>query len=482
VVLLVFPVISALTVFLAADPPRLFGLGAGGRLMSIAFLQEFYRGLLPPGLGGSGTITVYLLRSVLLLGAAPAILSWCHRRSSALLPAADPASPPGVARAWPPLGTPLLVVAAALAIGAALLVVSMGGESDVAPRGPALAEADLLSEGEWIGEEGDEPIAANERAHTGERSEPPSRPAEPLIVATGRKLPPLFDTTTDPPSGFDLDVARELGRRFQRPDVRFVGGSKVRKRVSDGEADIGIAAISITQARERENLYSEPYLRPRVRLYVPSGRTDPLPADIGSVRCAPGHAVYTARVRDSGCVLAKGGSLAAAKQSVADGTADGMVMDEIEAAGVPGWRDSGLSFGSDRYGIAMRLGDFEMKAAVDSELKAMRADGTLDRLLARYGLRSPDDAAPESAARAGKAVVGASLGEDCETLWRARNWVFARHGYAFGTAKARNFFSAQRGYSRDEAVNAKTIEALLTAVDQSNRELLVDREREIGCR
>lgn len=85
-------------------------------------------------------------------------------------------------------------------------------------------------------------------------------------------------------------------------------------------------------------------------------------------------------------------------------------------------------------------------------------------------------------ARAGDRIDAEDLSDDCTELWEARNWVYARHGYAFSSERARTHFGGEPDYRRDEAVTGKTVSSRLTAEDVANRDLLVAREKTAGCR
>jgi len=84
---------------------------------------------------------------------------------------------------------------------------------------------------------------------------------------------------------------------------------------------------------------------------------------------------------------------------------------------------------------------------------------------------------------AGETLDEADLsGLSCEELWQLRNWVYARHGYSFSTEKARTYFGAQSGYTRDSGVTKSTVSRHLTGTDGANRDLIVRVEKRRGCR
>jgi tetratricopeptide (TPR) repeat protein len=70
----------------------------------------------------------------------------------------------------------------------------------------------------------------------------------------------------------------------------------------------------------------------------------------------------------------------------------------------------------------------------------------------------------------------------CDQLWQLRNWVFARHGYAFPDGLARQFFDEQPDYERNEGVNNKSIKNFFMGHDEANRDLIYNTETSRGCR
>lgn len=205
-----------------------------------------------------------------------------------------------------------------------------------------------------------------------------------LIVATGIAFPPMFETSGEA-KGYDVDLARALAPRLGKQDVRFIGAKGLRERVGRGEADLGIGAISVTPSRERETLFSIPYLTPKVTAYVPADSPLP-PKSLSTRRCYVAHDVNREQAASAGCTVVGVKDSAAALAGVREGKADIFVMDTLEAlAHRDEWAPTAIVLHTDRYAIALQLGNNELKSLVDRALREMIADGTLATLDARYG-------------------------------------------------------------------------------------------------
>ena len=71
---------------------------------------------------------------------------------------------------------------------------------------------------------------------------------------------------------------------------------------------------------------------------------------------------------------------------------------------------------------------------------------------------------------------------NCNDLWMGRNAIYAKHGYAFTTQRARAVWEMQEGYVRNEAVTSKTIGRYLSSADKDNVQFILGREHALGCR
>ena len=82
----------------------------------------------------------------------------------------------------------------------------------------------------------------------------------------------------------------------------------------------------------------------------------------------------------------------------------------------------------------------------------------------------------------GRRLTAATLERvDCDDLWMLRNTIYARHGYAFKTAKAVRHFANEANYDRNITVHAKTVGKHLTAPDKANAALVKGEESRRGC-
>ncbi|MCB9682667.1 MAG: YARHG domain-containing protein [Alphaproteobacteria bacterium] len=70
---------------------------------------------------------------------------------------------------------------------------------------------------------------------------------------------------------------------------------------------------------------------------------------------------------------------------------------------------------------------------------------------------------------------------DCTDLQWTRAWIWARHGYVFGSDVAQRWFARQEGYVRASSANRREIERAFDDVDTANLDLLNARMIEDGC-
>lgn len=96
-------------------------------------------------------------------------------------------------------------------------------------------------------------------------------PGAPLSVAV-RHIEPFVYLDQDKPEGFSIDVIEAIGRKLDRP-ITYLQRETVEDLLDTaqrGEANLAIAAISITASREAKLDFSHPFYRTGLRIAVPS--------------------------------------------------------------------------------------------------------------------------------------------------------------------------------------------------------------------
>jgi serine/threonine protein kinase/ABC-type amino acid transport substrate-binding protein len=217
---------------------------------------------------------------------------------------------------------------------------------------------------------------------------PASGDSGPLVVATGNHFPPYFDFKGHEPRGFDVDFGNLLASRLGKPSARFVPGTGARERATGGQADLAIAAISITADRAKETLFSQPYLSSRLVAVQRAGRR--LGEDtLGGARCSvhSGHKLYRDLLETRSCAFVFGTSHQDAMNMVQTGAADWTVVDESQLARLPeGVASTGVVLGLDFLAVGMQLGNIGLKARVDAAIGELIQDGSIDALIQKHGL------------------------------------------------------------------------------------------------
>ncbi len=201
--------------------------------------------------------------------------------------------------------------------------------------------------------------------------------------------------------GFDVDLARELGRRLG-VQIRFVANLSydgLYDALRTGRVDLVISAIVVDPARMADFAYSRAYFdagqvlvvrRGEEALRGRRGRLPPLAGrrlavELGSA--GDELARWWAR-RLPGLSLHHADTAEQAMEAVLQGEADAAVTDRVTAllyvSTQPALVVAEPPLTDEQYAVVLRQEDRALLRAVNAALDAMGRDGTLERLEARW--------------------------------------------------------------------------------------------------
>ena len=192
-------------------------------------------------------------------------------------------------------------------------------------------------------------------------------------------------------AGIDADVARELAQRLgRRAEFVQIGADRLYETLDAGQCDALISALTPDVTRLQGFRYTARYFDAGLVLVVPStfrpddlkGRT--LAVEQGSEGDA--HARWLAR-RTLGLRVLERDTPDEALQAVETGQADATLTDTATARQTIARRPAllmGPRQTSRDYVLAVRADSHELLRALDQALAQLKADGTLDRILARW--------------------------------------------------------------------------------------------------
>lgn len=248
-------------------------------------------------------------------------------------------------------------------------------------------------------------LAACSRAPD-EKPAPAGRAADGLPDLGGRRVVVALEngyvpfsylrTDTREAVGWDYDALRELGRRLNfTPDFREIAWDSLIQGVATGQFDLAADGITITPERARTVDFSTPYLVVRQRLLVRAdeSRFDSMKtfaavpaARIGAQKGNTNYDVSEKLVGPSRVVAYDGfGELV---QALLTRDVDAVIVDDLTGYGFVRARPGKLRLTADaleqqELGFVFPKGS-KLREAVNAALAAMKADGTLEKLNARW--------------------------------------------------------------------------------------------------
>lgn len=220
-----------------------------------------------------------------------------------------------------------------------------------------------------------------------------------LVVATNAAFEP-FEYVEDDGSyaGFDIEmaqyIANKLGRELVIEDMEF---NSVVTAVQSGKADIGIACITITDDRKKSVDFTTAYYSASQAIIVASGSDIASPDDLAGktigVQLGTTGDIFVSDYVDDATVAQYNAGIEAG-MDLANGKIDAIVIDSDPAQKIAESLDLVVldaPLTDEEIGMCIKKGNSVLLDDINNILKEMKADGTYDRLLQRYGLAASAD-------------------------------------------------------------------------------------------
>ena len=213
-----------------------------------------------------------------------------------------------------------------------------------------------------------------------------------LVMCTNAEFPPYEYHDNNTIVGIDADIcaaiAEKMGLELEIEDIAF---DSIIPEISSGKADIGAAGMTVTEDRKQNVDFSETYAKASQVIIVTEnsevkGFDDLKGKKVGVQTGTTGDIYVTGDLGDE-CVerYAKGME---AVQALSQTKIDAVVIDGEPAkkyiSEVPGRKILDESYTDEEYAIAIRKGNTELLDAVNKAIGELKADGTLDAIVAKY--------------------------------------------------------------------------------------------------
>ena len=222
--------------------------------------------------------------------------------------------------------------------------------------------------------------AANESAADTASGEVKTIQSGKLIVATNAEFPPYEYHDGDKIVGIDMEIAEEVAKKLGlEVEVEDIAFDSVILEVTSGKADVGIAGISATEERKQSVDFSDTYTTSKQLIIVKDDSTIASGTDLEGKTLG----VQTGTTGDILVSDIKGATV----ERYAKGM-DAVVIDS-EVAKKFVEETSGLktldeAYAEEEYAIAIKKGNTALLDAVNKALSELKADGTVDSIIAKY--------------------------------------------------------------------------------------------------
>ncbi len=218
-----------------------------------------------------------------------------------------------------------------------------------------------------------------------------------LVIATSPDFPPFESLTADGSvEGIEIEImeliCKELGVQLEIKQMDF---DSVLPGVQAGKFNVGVSGISVTPAREKNTLFTDPYCLAAQAIVVTSDSPITCKADLAGKTVS----VQTGTTAEEFC-MANGYTVKAfaanadAESALAVGKVDAWVIDDLTAAEMVAaynedHPDAPLvildeAMTTEPYAFAFAFGSEDLVAKINGILNGLVADGTVAAIFQKY--------------------------------------------------------------------------------------------------
>jgi polar amino acid transport system substrate-binding protein len=213
--------------------------------------------------------------------------------------------------------------------------------------------------------------------------------AQAIVIGLDDNFPPMgFRDDKGELVGFDIDLAREAGKRIG-VEVQFkpIDWSAKEAELSGKRVDVLWNGLTITEERKANILFTTPYLENHQIIVVTEKSPVTTKAQLAGkvVGVQDGSSAVDAIQKDADTAksikeIKKFGDNVTALMDLSAGRLDALVVDEVVGryytAKKPGeYRVLDENFGTEDYGVGTRKDDTELMAKLQKAMDEMKADG-----------------------------------------------------------------------------------------------------------
>lgn len=213
-----------------------------------------------------------------------------------------------------------------------------------------------------------------------------------IILATEAGFAPYEYYENGEIVGIDIDIAREvakeLGKELIVKDIAF---DSIINEIKTGKSDFAAAGISYTEERAKAVVFSNNYADSKQVVLVRSDSTINSGDDLKNAKIAVqlgsvADTYVTSKYKKAEIIRQK--KYLATIQDLEDGKADCVVMDELPAKEILKTKENmrilDKALVVDSYGIIVKHSNKELLDVINSVIKRMQDDGSLDASILRH--------------------------------------------------------------------------------------------------
>ncbi|HJJ28653.1 MAG TPA: transporter substrate-binding domain-containing protein [Methanocorpusculum sp.] len=216
-----------------------------------------------------------------------------------------------------------------------------------------------------------------------------------LVMATNAEFQPYEYYDNGKIVGIDAEmmeaVANELGMTLKIEDMKF---DTIITAVSTGKADVGAAAMTVTEDRLKNIDFSDTYATSKQVIVVNKTGDKKIESDADfagariGVQLGTTGDIYVSDYEDSAKEIMRLNNAADLFQALEAKKIDCIVIDEQPALKYSAKADSltilEKEFTNEDYAIAIKKGNTELKDKINAALTKLKENGTLDAIVAKY--------------------------------------------------------------------------------------------------